>query len=467
MPQGVVIEGGSLIDTNPATGEEIDRIPVTTADQLNEIVKTAKVAQLKWSLLPLEDRGNYLKKACKKLGESQEKLQETIVKEMGKIITEATDEVEGAINKDEWIDLVLDANKPVVLDEGKSIVCRKPHGVVGLCTPWNFPADEILLLAIPALIAGNTVVVKPSEVTPLTGAIVVDALKAELPDGVANIVQGDGALGAMLVGHADVHMVGMTGSLATGQKIMQACSADLKRFVLELGGKDPMVVFKDADLEKAADDAVMYSVMNCGQVCCAVERIYVDREIKDAFEKKVVEKASNLKVGLGSDFESNVGPMVSDVQRAKVREHVSDAIKNGAKELYKSAIPDGPGNWFPVTVLTDLKQEMQIQREETFGPVIAIAGFDGTDESAITLSNDTPYGLSASVYSTDLPRATRVSQLINAGQVGVNEYPLMVANASCPWIGQKGSGFGYHSGPDGWRQFSVPQSIVSKVPLSV
>merc|ERR1719408_100910 len=153
--------------------------------------------------------------------------------------------------------------------------------------------------------------------------------------------------------------------------------------------------------------------------------------------------------------------MVSAPQRENVQNHVQEALREGAKELFKSEIPDGPGNWFPVTVLTDLKQDMLIQREETFGPVVAIAAFDGTDEQAILLSNDSQYGLSASVYSKDLARATRVSQLIKAGQVGVNAYPLMNANASCPWIGQKGSGFGYHSGPDGWRQFSVPQSIIS------
>merc|ERR1719377_484296 len=153
---------------------------------------------------------------------------------MGKVANEAQDEADGAVDKNDWIDLVVEANRPVVLDEGKSTVCRQPHGVVGLCTPWNFPADEILLLAIPALVAGNTVIVKPSEVTPLTGARVLEALVAVLPPGVANLVQGDGAIGKMLVEHKDVDMVAMTGSLATGKKISEACSKSLKRHVLEL-----------------------------------------------------------------------------------------------------------------------------------------------------------------------------------------------------------------------------------------
>merc|ERR1719329_1150001 len=206
----------------------------------------------------------------------------------------------------------------------------------------------------------------------------------------------------------------MTGSLATGQKIMGACSNGLKRLVLELGGKDPLVVFADADLDKAADDAVMFSLANCGQVCCAVERIYVDNKIKSDFEKLVADKASNFKVGVGTDMESKVGPMVSAVQREIVQNHVADAIKNGAKELYKSPVPEGPGNWCPVTVLTDLRQDMLIMREETFGPVVPIAGFDGSDEQAVKLSNDSQYGLSASVYSKDIARASRVAQLIKA-----------------------------------------------------
>lgn len=467
MVQGVVVEDGRLIDVNPATGEVIDRVPVTTPAELDTIVAKAKDAQLSWSLRPLEERGELLKACCKKLGEIQEELQEVMVAEMGKVITEAMTEVEGAADKDDWIDLVVEANRPVVLDGGKSTVCRQPHGVVALCTPWNFPADEILLLAIPALVAGNTIVVKPSEVAPLTGARVVAALAAVLPDGVANLVQGDGAVGAPLVNHRGVDMVAMTGSLATGKKIMEACSGNLKRLVLELGGKDPMVVFADADLEKAADDAVLYSVMNCGQVCCAVERVYVEDSAKPDFEKLVAEKAANFKVGPGTDFESQVGPMVSKMQRDHVQQQVADAVKSGARELYKSPVPDGPGSWFPVTVLTDLKQDMLIQREETFGPVVALAGFDGTDAEAIRLSNDSQYGLSASVYSKDLPRATRVAQRIKAGQVGVNAYPMMAADPSCPWIGHKGSGFGCHSGPDGWRQFSVPQSIIGSEALSM
>lgn len=461
MVQGVVIEDGKIIVKNPATGEVVGHAPVTTAVELDETVAKAKAAQISWSLRSLEERGNLVKAAVAKLAETQEELTNLVVAEMGKVITEAMSEIEFVVDKEEMINHVIDANKPVVLDGGKSTVIRQPHGVVAVCTPWNFPADEICNLAIPALIAGNAVVVKPSEVTPLTGEKVLAPFIATLPDGVVNLVQGDGGVGALLVNHKDVDMIGMTGSSATGKKIMEACSVNLKRLVLELGGKDPMVVFADADLDKAADDAVMFSLMNCGQVCSSVERVYVENGVKAEFEKLIAEKAANLKVGPGSDFESNVGPMVSELQRDHVKAHVEDAVKQGAREVYKSSVPEGAGNWFPVTVLSDLKEDMRIQQEETFGPVVALSEFDGTDEEAIRLSNNTQYGLSASVYSKDVGRATRVSQRIKAGQVGVNSFPMNYANVCCPWVGQKGSGFGYHSGPDGWRQFSAPQSIIS------
>jgi acyl-CoA reductase-like NAD-dependent aldehyde dehydrogenase len=316
-----------------------------------------------------------------------------------------------------------------------------------------------LLLALPALAAGNAVVLKPSEVVPKTGAIVAAALQKHLPPGVLELVQGDGSVGAALVTGA-IDMVAMTGSTAVGRIIMAACAKDLKRLVLELGGKDPMVVFADADVDLAAADAVRFSMWNCGQVCCSVERVYVAAAIKDVFEAKCVELARALQVGDGMDPTTTVGPMVSAMQRQLVSQQVKDATKNGAKMLYQSQVPAGEGNWYPATVLADVGQDLFISQTETFGPVLSITPFDGSEVEAVRLSNDTPYGLAAYVYTQDLDKAARVSVGIKAGQVGVNNYAPFNASAACPWVGHKGSGFGYHSGADGWRQFSVPKSIV-------
>jgi len=460
--QGVEVQDGYLIDKNPVDGSVIAKVKMSTKEEVSEAVERAKRAQAEWSLKPLEDRVSLLKKCCASLSNQKDGLAEMITAEMGKVLSEAKEEVEGAIDKSEYLDLVMEANKPEVITHGEgsqAIIMREPLGVVAVVSPWNFPADEILLLALPALAAGNTVVVKPSEVVPLTGSLVVNALVEGLPDGVVSLLQGDGSVGSMLT-NSDIQMVAMTGSSATGKKIMATAAKDLKRLVLELGGKDPMVVFADADLEKAATDAVTYSFFNCGQVCCSVERIYVDRAIKSEFESKCAEKAKEWKAGAGSCEESKIGPMVSSMQREIVRKHVGDATNKGAKVLAQAECPQSKGNFFPATVITDVTSEMLIYKEETFGPVVCISEFDGSEKEAVRLSNDTEYGLSASVYTQDIAKGTRVAKQVKAGQVGINDWPLAIAPAKCPWSGMKGSGFGYHSGMDGWRQFSVPKSLV-------
>lgn len=297
------------------------------------------------------------------------------------------------------------------------------------------------MLALPALGAGNTVIVKPSEVAPRTGAMFVNALASVLPDGVLQVVQGDGSVGEQLVSSDDVHMIAMTGSSATGKRIMEKSAKNLKRLVLELGGKDPMVVFSDADLDKAAEDAVANSVFNAGQVCCAVERIYIEQSVKAEFEEKVVELAKKHKVGDGSEIGVTMGPMVSQMQLEIVKQQVEDSITHGAKKLYESDVPPG-GNYFPVTVLTDLTQDMLIQRAETFGPVVALSTFDGTEGEAVKLANDTEYGLASYVYTQDLVKASRVARKIKAGQVGINCYSLIAAQPKCPWCVVDISGVG-------------------------
>jgi succinate-semialdehyde dehydrogenase/glutarate-semialdehyde dehydrogenase len=317
------------------------------------------------------------------------------------------------------------------------------------------------------------VIVKPSEVAPLTGKTVVDALSSSVPPGVVQLAQGDGAVGAQLVASADVDMVAMTGSSAVGKRLVAACANDLKRLVLELGGKDPMVVFADADLDKAAHDAVFFSLFNCGQVCCSVERVYVDAAIKEEFEEKVKAEASKYVLDNGLADGAMVGPMVSAMQLKMVADQVDAALAAGAKLLYRG--PSYPassknasvwkGNFYPVTVLTDLTQDMTIQSSETFGPVVALAQFDGSEAEAVRLANDTEYGLASYVYTTDMAKAQRVAKSIRSGQVGINCYSLFHADINCPWVGHKGSGFGYHSGADGWRQFSVPKSLVFDSPV--
>ena len=381
-----------------------------------------------------------------------------ITAEMGKTLREALEEVDDNVDMAAYCDLVAKANAPE--RDGGSLIVRHPHGVVAVCAPWNYPVEEIVLLCVPALIAGNAVVVKPSEVVPLSSGMVVETLRDALPTGLVNVVQGDGLVGAQLTSQPHVDMVGFTGSTATGRKILNAASKSLKPVVLECGGKDPMVVLEDADLDAAARDAVTYSLANCGQVCCAVERVYVASAVAAEFERCVVAAAATYVVGDGVDSGTTIGPMASRMQRDIVHSHVEKAKKAGARCVLGGTLPSGRGNYYPATVLADVPHAA-LRDEETFGPVVALSTFDGLDNAAVALANDSRYGLTASVYSADLKRAGVVAARLAAGQVGVNTNPLSgVRSIRCPFVGHKESGYGTHSGFDGWRQFSSPKSLI-------
>lgn len=278
-------------------------------------------------------------------------------------------------------------------------------------------------------------IVKPSEVVPETGACLVDALQKALPPNVIQIVQGAGEVGAHLVASPNIHMVAMTGSSATGKRIVEKAAPQMKRVVLEMGGKDPMVVFADADIDQAARDAVQYSLCNTGQVCCSIERIYVAESIYDEFQKLTTQYASEYKVGNGMDPANNVGPMVSQVQRDIVQAQVQDAVQKGAKILLQSPVPENVkgSSFHPVTVLADADDSMDVFTKETFGPVVAMAKFDGSEKEAIRLANKTEYGLGSSIYTKDLDKARRVAARIGAGQVGINCYAIENMDVACPW----------------------------------
>jgi acyl-CoA reductase-like NAD-dependent aldehyde dehydrogenase len=261
-------------------------------------------------------------------------------------------------------------------------------------------------------------------------------------------------------------MICMTGSSATGKKILASAAPQMKRLVLELGGKDPMIVCADADLAKAAKDAAEYSLSNTGQVCCSIERIYVAQDIYPTFQQLVTDYVSaNFKVGNGMDEGVNVGPLVSTMQRDIVASHVDDARQKGAKVLYQSSMPSATdennnGSFFPVTVIADVRKDMDMYTQETFGPIVALMPFDGTESEAIRLANDTEYGLSGAVYSQDQDKARRIASQIQAGQVGINCYAIEHMATACPWVGFKNSGYNYHSGVEGFHNFSLPKSLV-------
>ncbi|MDP6158066.1 MAG: aldehyde dehydrogenase family protein [Phycisphaerales bacterium] len=438
-----------LTSTNPATGEVVGTVPVTPIDTIDEMFQRSHAAQGPWSSLSLDERIDILKRVIPVLGGHAEEIGALITAEMGKPLAEGIGEVQYGVdgmadNLDE-IALALGSEE---MQDGTtcSTLHRDPFGVCVAITPWNFPFLMVLQIVMPALAAGNTVVMKPSEMVPLTGQAFADAFNEVLPPDVLQIVHGDDTQGKALVA-GDCDLIGFTGSRAAGQHILSTAGKDLKRVVLELGGKDPMIVLDDADVEAAASFATRNSFRNCGQVCVSTERIYVEPNIADAFETAVVKKTSELIVGNGADEGVQIGPMVSAEQKAHVLAQLERAKVDGAAVAYGDTPMDG--NFVAPTVLTDLSHDMPIMVDETFGPVACIVRVADADE-AVRLANDTPYGLGAAVFGHK--DAERVARQLTAGMIGVNQG--CGGASGTPWVGAGQSGYGYHGGRDGHRQFA-------------
>lgn len=452
----------TLLDLDPSSGDALAEIVSAGPEEVSRAVAKARTAQPAWEAVGAPERAAVLARAAQGFAQRAEELGLLICREMGKPLESARGEAGayGRILEDRARE-VAEALAPVTLDGGEteSLLVRVPHGVVAAVTPWNFPVAMPMSILVPALVAGNAVVFKPSEHVPLTGALIAEVLQAVLPDGVLELVQGGGDVGAALVA-SDVDMIGFVGSRETGQAIMRSASDGLKRLVLELGGKDPLVVMPDADLDSAAEAAVTHSLRNTGQVCCSLERVYVAEPVAARFEALVLKQAKDWKYGDPSKKNTRMGPLVSAEQRAKVHDQVRDAVSRGARLLLGGELPEGPGNYYPATVLADVPLDARIALEETFGPVVCLMRFDGSESEGVRLANDTPYGLGANVYTGDAERGLRMARAIKAGQVGINQY--LGSAPGLPWVGARQSGFGYLGGPEGHRQFTVPKSISYK-----
>jgi succinate-semialdehyde dehydrogenase/glutarate-semialdehyde dehydrogenase len=333
--------------------------------------------------------------------------------------------------------------------------CRlvyEPYGVVLLITPWNYPFSISLTGAAAALAAGNTVVLKPAPATTLIG-LELGALAAEagLPAGVLNVVATDDVVAQRLVEDPRVSKIVFTGSVATGKKIMASAAKNLTPVVLELGGKDPAIVLKDADLERAAAGIVWGAFVNAGQTCASVERVYVEQEVASALVERIVAETKKLRLGDPRAPETDVGPLTLERQRQLVEDHVKDALARGATALTGGARPEGEGYFYPPTVLTGVDHQMRVMREETFGPVLPIMAVKDADE-AVRLANDSEYGLTASVWTTDPEKALELQGRLQAGVVTINDCVYSYGEPTAPWGGYKQSGIGRTHGTAGLRE---------------
>ncbi len=449
----------TLKSINPATGEVVGEVPIASAADVAAAVNRARAAQPAWQALTAEQRIEALLPAGAKLVERADELGRLLTNEMGKPLSEAVGEIKGCGDRlDKTLREIAEALEPDVLedDKVKSIVYHDPLGVCAVITPWNFPLAMPHWTVVPALVAGNTVVLKPSEETPLIAQAYVNILNESLPADVLQIVHGADEPGKALV-QADVDLIAFTGSRDAGKHILGAASTGLKRVILELGGKDPMIVLDDADIAEAAKFAVNNSFRNAGQVCVSTERIYVDERIADAFESEIIKLTAEQKVGEGTREGVTIGPMINPRQRAHVLKQIDDAVGQGAKVL--AGVKDHPDGFVAPTVLGEVTHDMDIMRTETFGPVACIARFHDVDE-AIELANDTPYGLGAAVFGSDEQKAADVARRLHAGMIGINKG--CGGASGSPWVGAKQSGYGYHSGKEGHRQFT--QRRVVSVP---
>ncbi len=450
-----------LESINPATNESIGSVPVTPVDRIDAIVAHAHAVQKSWGAMTVAQRADMLRPAAKAIEARAEELGALMTAEMGKPTGEGQGEAAYAAScVPGLLDSIVEALSPEALEDKavETTLYYDPFGVCGVITPWNFPFLMPQQTVLPALVAGNTVVMKPSEETPLTGQAFADIYNEFLPEGVLQIIHGDGEQGRVLV-QSDVNLIAFVGSRATGQHILQSAGGGLKRVILELGGKDPMIVLDDADVDEAADFAVFNSFRNCGQVCVSTERIYVEDGIADKFEQAVIKRVGDFVVGNGADDGTTHGPMVSARQKRIVIEQLETAKQQGAVVAHGDTPMDG--NFVAPTVLTGLNHDMDIMHAETFGPVACIMRVQD-ETQAVELANDTPYGLGAAVFSTDMERAGNVARRMTAGMIGINK-GCGGAKGS-PWVGAQQSGYGFHGGTHGHRQFtqvrivSVPKS---------
>jgi acyl-CoA reductase-like NAD-dependent aldehyde dehydrogenase len=435
-----------LASYDPSNGELLGEVEITSTAQIGEMVERARAAGKEWQKFSFDERVAQLEKAYAQLEPHLDEMAVLLSKEMGKDIRRATGEVNGTVyGGSHMARTAMAALQSVDLGSGTHVE-YKPLGVAAVISPWNYPLAMANNLIVPALVAGNAVVFKPSEETPLIAKAFVEHLNQVLPQDLLQIVYGDGEQGKALV-EGNVNIIAFTGSQATGKQIMASAADQLKRLVMELGGNDPMIVMQDANLESAARFAVGCSFENAGQMCIATERIYVDERVADKFEQRVVELASAYQVGPWDMPGVNIGPIINAKQHGKIVEHIRDAETKGARFLLGGSQQEEP--YINPTVIADMTPDMLMEQNETFGPVVSISRYSDIDE-AIRRANDSTYGLGAVVYGSK--GVDIVAEQLEAGMIGINQG--VGGGGDAPWVGAKQSGFGFHGSPEGHRQFA-------------
>ena len=453
MSAGADVSRRELVSVDPATLAVVGRADVTTPEELSEVLAEARMAQESFAREPLDARRRLLERVCHVIVEESDAIARTIVSESGKPLAEAyAHDLVVAADACRWhaanLERVLGEERlafpQLFLRQKRGWLRYEPLGVVGIVTPWNFPLAIPLRQVAAALAAGNAAVVKPSELTPLTGAWVEELFRrAGAPAGLVRVVQGSGDLGDALVRHRGIHGVVFTGSVEVGRHVAGAAAERLCPVVLELGGKDAMLVLDDADLDRAVEGALWGSFVNCGQACAGIERIAVAPGLHDSFVERLATSADGLRVGHGLDAGVDLGPLVSEGQRARFESLVLDAVEQGAELVAGGGRPaDAPPGWFhEPTVIAGEPREARLRDEELFGPAVTVVSLDN-DDRMVRWANDSQFGLGASIWTRDATRARALAARLETASVWVNDHAYSFGASQAPWGGRHASGLG-------------------------
>ncbi len=459
--------GASFAVKNPADGATLCRIADATPDDGRAALDEAVAAQPAWAAHSPRERGEILRRAYELLTERGEDLALLMTSEMGKPLAEARSEITYAAEFFRWF-----AEEAVRIDggyavapngQGRFLVMRQPVGPCLLITPWNFPMAMGTRKIGPAIAAGCTMVIKPAAQTPLSMLALAEILvEVGLPAGVLNVLTttDSGAVMEPLIRDGRARKLSFTGSTAVGRRLLEQCADQVLRTSMELGGNAPFIVFEDADLDAAVDGAMLAKMRNIGEACTAANRFYVQAGVAAEFSRRLADRMGALTIGSGLDEEAQVGPLIDEAAQGKVASLVEDAVSRGARVLVGGKPVEGPGHFYPPTVLADVPESAAMRHEEIFGPVAPVSSFE-TEDEVLAAANDTPYGLVSYLYTRDLARAVRVSERLETGMVGLNQG--VVSNPAAPFGGVKHSGLGREGGRVGIEEFLETKYVAMNV----